>query len=73
MSDTRLSQTDLANRWRMSPRTLERWRFTGEGPRFIKLGGRVLYRLEDVVAFEDRQIRQVTPGIPRNQIAQVRI
>ena len=37
MSDPHLSQTELANRWRMSPRTLERWRFTGEGPQFIKL------------------------------------
>jgi len=70
MSDTRLSQTDLANRWRMSPRTLERWRFTGEGPRFVKLGGRVIYRLEDVIAFEDLQVRQVTPGASRRSQAQ---
>ena len=62
MTTTHLSQTDLANRWRMSPRTLERWRFTGEGPQFIKLGGRVVYRLEDIEAFELRHIRQVTPG-----------
>jgi hypothetical protein len=65
MTTTHLSQTDLANRWRMSPRTLERWRFTGEGPQFIKLGGRVVYRLEDIEAFEIRQIRQFTPGITR--------
>ncbi len=63
MSDPHLSQTELANRWRMSPRTLERWRFTGEGPRFMKIGGRVVYRLEDIVAFEALQLRQVTPGI----------
>lgn len=63
---THLSQTDLANRWRMSPRTLERWRFTGEGPQFIKLGGRVVYRLEDIEAFEIRQIRQFTPGMTRS-------
>ena len=72
MSDTHLSQTDLANRWRMSPRTLERWRFTGEGPRFVKLGGRVIYRLEDVIAFEDLQLRQVTPGTSRRPQAQAR-
>ena len=65
MMTTHLSQIDLANRWRMSPRTLERWRFTGEGPQFIKLGGRVVYRLEDIEAFEIRQIRQFTPGITR--------
>lgn len=65
MTTTHLSQTDLANRWRMSPRTLERWRFTGEGPQFVKLGGRVVYRLEDIEAFEHRQIRQATPGLTR--------
>lgn len=65
MSDPHLSQTELANRWRMSPRTLERWRFTGEGPRFMKIGGRVVYRLEDIEAFEALQLRQVTPGISR--------
>jgi hypothetical protein len=65
VSDPHLSQTELANRWQMSPRTLERWRFTGEGPRFMKIGGRVVYRLEDIVAFEALQLRQVTPGISR--------
>ena len=60
-----LLQSELASRWRISPRTLERWRSTGEGPRFCKIGGRVTYREEDVIAFEAEQIRQVTPGIPR--------
>ena len=66
MPNPHLSQTDLANRWRLSPRTLERWRFTGEGPQFIKIGGRVVYRLEDIETFEARQIRQVTPGLRRS-------
>ena len=66
MTTTHLSQTDLANRWRMSPRTLERWRFTGEGPQFVKLGGRVVYRLEDIEAFELQQIRKATPGMTRS-------
>ena len=57
---THLHQVDLARRWRLSPRTLERWRWTGEGPRYIKLGGRVVYRLEDVEAFEAEQLRNST-------------
>jgi hypothetical protein len=65
MPTPHLSQSELATRWRMSPRTLERWRFTGEGPQFIKIGGRVVYRLEDVEAFEARHTRQVTPGLAR--------
>ena len=47
-----LTQHELAQRWRISPRTLERWRWLQEGPQFLKIGGRVVYRLEDVEAYE---------------------
>lgn len=47
-----LTQNDLAQRWRISARTLERWRWLQEGPQFLKIGGRVVYRLEDVEAYE---------------------
>ena len=47
-----LNQLDLARRWAMSPRTLERWRWMGTGPRYLKIGKRVVYRLDDVEAFE---------------------
>jgi hypothetical protein len=56
-----LNQIELSRRWQVSPRTLERWRWLGQGPRFMKLGGRVAYRLEDVEAFEVEQLRQRTP------------
>jgi hypothetical protein len=52
-----LQQIELALRWNVSPRTLERWRWLGQGPRFLKLGGRVAYRLEDIEAFEAQQAR----------------
>lgn len=52
MRETCLNQTELAARWKISPRTLERWRWIGHGPRFLKIGGRVIYRIEDVEAFE---------------------
>jgi hypothetical protein len=52
MSETCLNQIDLARRWRISPRTLERWRWLGQGPRYLKLGGRVLYRVADIEAYE---------------------
>lgn len=55
-----LNQKELAGRWNISHRTLERWRWAGEGPQFIKLGGRVVYRLEDISAFEQEQLRQST-------------
>ncbi|MFD1511042.1 helix-turn-helix transcriptional regulator [Lacimonas salitolerans] len=53
MSVTHLNQVELAARLKISPRTLERWRWTGEGPAFLKIGGRVIYRLEDVEAYEN--------------------
>lgn len=55
-----MDQTDLAERWNISARTLERWRWIGEGPRYVKLGGRVRYRLEDVEAYEAQQARAST-------------
>lgn len=47
-----LSPDDLARRWRRSARTLERWRRDRKGPAWLRLHGRVLYRLEDVLAYE---------------------
>ena len=52
-----LSQKELARRWRISPRTLERWRAAKTGPPWLRLGTRrVAYRLEDVLAFERARI-----------------
>jgi hypothetical protein len=50
-----LNQIELARRWRISPRTLERWRWLNQGPAYLKIGGRVVYRLEDIEAFEAAQ------------------
>jgi predicted DNA-binding transcriptional regulator AlpA len=52
-----LHQNEVAHRWGISPRTLERWRWLGQGPTFLKLGGSVVYRLEDIEAFEAQQLR----------------
>jgi hypothetical protein len=60
MSTRHLNQRQLAERWGISPKTLEGWRWLGQGPKFLKLGGRIVYRLEDIEAFEKQQLRQVT-------------
>lgn len=52
MTTRHLNQIDLARRWRISERTLERWRWLREGPAYLKIGGRVAYRLEDIEAYE---------------------
>ena len=48
-----LTEADLASRWAMSPKTLQRWRMTGTGPTYLKLGKRVSYPLNAVIAFEN--------------------
>jgi len=55
-----INQMELAARWRISHRTLERWRWIGEGPKFLKVGGRVVYRLADVEEYEASLVRTCT-------------
>ncbi|CDK99122.1 conserved protein of unknown function [Magnetospirillum gryphiswaldense MSR-1 v2] len=57
-----LNQIELSRRWSLSPRTLERWRWLGLGPRYLKIGGRVVYRQEDIDAYEAAQVRESTSG-----------
>jgi hypothetical protein len=59
LSTTHLNQIDLARRWKLSPRTLERWRWLNEGPPYLKIGGRVVYRLDDIEAFESLQLHAI--------------
>jgi excisionase family DNA binding protein len=44
-----LTQREAAELLRLSERTLERWRVSGSGPAFTKLGKRVLYREPDLL------------------------
>lgn len=47
-----LTEVDLARRWRMSERTLQAWRWKKVGPPHVRVVGKVLYRLADVIEFE---------------------
>ncbi len=51
MNVKHLNQRQLADRWNVSEASLERWRSAGIGPVYLKLQGRVLYRVEDVEAY----------------------
>ncbi len=44
------TEADLASRWRMSPKTLQRWRTEGRGPHYLKLGKRVTYTINAIEA-----------------------
>ena len=49
----------------LSGRTLEKHRIYGTGPRYSKLGGRVVYRLDDLQAWVELGARASTsdPGV----------
>ena len=59
-----INQMELAVRWRISHRTLERWRWTGEGPQCLKVGGRVVYRVSDIEDYEQTLVRTSTGALP---------
>jgi hypothetical protein len=50
--DIHLTEAELARRWRVSRRSLQRWRAEGSGPAFLRLNGRILYALDDIIGFE---------------------
>jgi hypothetical protein len=55
-----MTQAELAERWRTSEATLERWHTESAGPLFLKLGNQVRYRVQDVEAFEEVALRGST-------------
>jgi hypothetical protein len=52
-----LNEYELAERWRVSVKTLRRWRQEALGCPFMKLGARVSYAIADIEAFERRVSR----------------
>jgi hypothetical protein len=48
MKQTLLPRIDAADYLRLSPRTLEKWAVTGEGPPYIRVGSRIQYLLDDL-------------------------
>ncbi len=67
MTTKHLNQVELSRRWSLSPRTLERWRWLKQGPTYLKVGGRIVYRLEDVEAFETASRHSVNTNLVLSQ------
>lgn len=53
-----LTNQELAERERVPLQTLAVWRMKGYGPRYFKAGRYVRYRLEDVEAWEQEQLKE---------------
>ena len=48
MPELYLTEQEFSERYHVSRRTAQRWRVTGDGPRFVRLGLRKIgYRLSD--------------------------
>jgi predicted DNA-binding transcriptional regulator AlpA len=56
--DTYLTTNQLTERYKVHKLTLFRWREQGRGPKFIKIGKRVLYPLKEVVEWERAHLCQ---------------
>ncbi len=52
-----LTPKELTKRYKgkINERTLANWRSKGEGPAWVKVGGRVMYELTDVKAWEKKR------------------
>ena len=55
-----LSETELAQRWGVSPKTLQRWRTEGRGPQYLKLSKRVTYPLDVIAQYEQDALHAST-------------
>lgn len=56
-----ITPRELVERYRrcISERTLANWRSNGEGPRFVKIGGRVMYSLAAVMDWEKTRASRI--------------
>lgn len=55
-----LNNAEAAAFLRLSPRTLEKRRMLGDGPRFRKVGRRVIYALDDLIGWADARSFEAT-------------
>lgn len=61
--DDCVGETDAGQKLGLSPRTLQHYRVTGEGPPYTKLGGTngpVRYRLRDLDSYIEQRLRRST-------------
>lgn len=66
-----LTPAEVAARFdgRISPQTLSNWRNLGSGPAYLKLGGKVLYPIDRLVEWEQRNTVQSTSQYSKGNAA----
>ena len=68
METRHLNPFQLSRRWGITPKTLQNWRSKSKGPAFIKVGGHVLYRMEDIERYEANNLHN--GSMPRHSSTQ---
>ena len=63
-----LTNDEAAAYLRLSPRTLEKQRVIGGGPRFRKFGRRVLYAIQDLETWANARACEMTSDPNYNQL-----
>ena len=64
-SKRNLTREEAAKYLGLGLRTLDNWRSQGRGPRYLKLGSRVIYPLQELDAFKAANLRQSTAETKR--------
>lgn len=52
-----LTRPEVAKRLRVAPATMAEWAMKGIGPRYARFGKYARYRLSDVIAWEEAQLK----------------
>ena len=52
----RLTESELSEYWNIKKSTLQKWRAIGIGPVYIKLGAKVVYPRESIIAYEQSRM-----------------
>jgi hypothetical protein len=51
-NDAYLTEAQFCKKYHVAPRTVQRWRVTGDGPPFVRLGPhKIVYRVSDTEAW----------------------
>jgi len=59
MGNELLTPAEAAKVLRVSPATLPRWRWSGDGPDFVRVGRAIRYRREDLDRYIQRGVVRV--------------
>ena len=61
-----MTEREISVKYGIPVRTLQKWRLTGSGPCFVKLGRAVRYRIVDMDSFIESRLRKSTSDMGRD-------